>query len=62
MYFDIREKISGANNEDGVIDLIKKLNFDEEQKKARAFRDQYVNFYGSAAQAAVDCIAKELKI
>ena len=62
MYFDIREKVSGADTEDGVIKLIKGIDPEEEQKKTVAFRNQYVNFYGFAAKAAVDCIAKELKI
>ena len=62
MYFDIREKISGAETEDGVIKLIKDLNFEVERKKTIAFRDEFVNFYGSATKAAVDCIAKELEV
>ena len=62
MYFDIREKISGAETEDGLIALIKGMNAEEERKKTAAFRSQYVNFYGSAAKKAVDCIAGELKL
>lgn len=62
MYFDIREKVSGADNEDSVIELIKGMKPEEEKKKTVAFRIQYVNFYGSAAKAAVDYIAQELKI
>ena len=62
MYFDIREKISGADTEDDVIKLIKDIVPEEEQTKTAAFRDEFVNFYGSAAKAAVDCIARELKI
>ena len=62
LYFDIRKKISGADTEAAVIKLIKELNPKEEKKKTVAFRDQYVNFYGSAAKAAVDYIAKELGI
>lgn len=62
MYFDVREKVSGSDSEDGVIKLIKGMEPEEEQKKTAAFRNQYVNFYGSAAKAAVDCIARELKI
>lgn len=62
MYFDIREKISGADNEDQVIELIKGLDVDTESKKTVAFRNEFVNFYGSAAKAAVDCIARELKV
>ena len=62
MYVDVREKVSGSDSEDGVIKLIKGMEPEEEQKKTAAFRNQYVNFYGSAAKAAVDCIARELKI
>ncbi len=62
MYFDIREKISGADTEEGVIKLIKDIVPEDEQTKTVAFRDEFVNFYGSAAKAAVDCIARELKI
>ena len=62
MYFDIREKVSGADNEDGVIKLIKNINPEEEQKKTASFRNEYVNFYGSATKAAVDCIAREMKL
>ena len=62
MYFDIREKVSGADTEDGVIKLIKKLDPNEEQKKTILFRDEFVNFYGSATNAALDCIARKLNI
>ncbi len=62
MYFDIREKISGGANEDQVIELIKSVDMTAESQKAVSFRDEFVNFYGSAAKAAVDCIARELKI
>ena len=60
MYFDIRKKISGADAEDGVIELIKRINLETEQKKTKAFRNEFVNFYGSAAKAAVDCIAEKI--
>ena len=62
MYFDIREKISGGATEDQVIELIKSLDLTEESQKTVSFRDEFVNFYGSAAKAAVDCIARELKV
>ena len=62
MYFDIREKISGGATEDQVIELIKSLDLTEESQKTVSFRDEFVNFYGSAAKAAVDCIASELKV
>lgn len=62
MYFDIREMISGADTEEGVIKLIKDIDPKKERKKTVAFRDEFVNFYGSAAKAAVNCIARELNI
>lgn len=62
MYFDIREKVSGADTEDGVIDLIKQLDIEAEKKKTISFREEFVNFYGAASKAAVDCIARELKV
>ena len=62
MYFDIRKKISGGDSEEQVIKLIKSMDTVSESKKSAAFRDEYVNFYGSATKAAVDCIASELKI
>ena len=60
MYFDIREKVSGADTEDGVIELIKGIEPEAERKRTEIFRNQYVNFYGSAAKAAVDCIAERI--
>ena len=60
MYFDIRDYVSGGMSEDEVIELIKTLNIDKETAKTIAFRDKYVNYYGHAAQDAVNYIAKEL--
>ena len=62
MYFDIREKVSGGTTEDQVIKLIKGLDTIEEGKKTVSFRNEFINFYGFAAKAAVDCIAKVLEI
>ena len=62
MYFDIRERIGGGKTEDQVIELIKSMDMSAETRKTISFRDEFVNFYGSATKAAVDCIAKELKI
>ncbi|MCR5047387.1 MAG: CDP-glycerol glycerophosphotransferase family protein [Saccharofermentans sp.] len=62
MYFDIRDYINGADSQEGVIELIKNIECSKESQRTIAFRDKYVNFYGKAAQAAVDRIAKELNI
>ena len=60
MYFDIREKVNGGTTEDQVIELIKNIDGAAERKKTEAFRDEFVNFYGGAAKAAVDCIAEKI--
>ncbi len=60
MYFDIREYLSGAATEDGVIDYIKNMDYSSEVEKTRAFRDSFMNFYGSAAKKTVDCIAEHI--
>ena len=61
LYFDIREKVNGSDTEDGVINLIKNLNRQEEQKRTLAFRKRYISFYGNATKEAVDCIAKRIE-
>ncbi|MDO4413688.1 MAG: CDP-glycerol glycerophosphotransferase family protein [Erysipelotrichaceae bacterium] len=60
MYFDIRDYISGDDDEDALIDLILNLQFNKEVKKTGIFRNTYVQYYGNAAKAAVECIAENL--
>ncbi len=60
MYFDIREYVNGATIEDEMIEMIKSLDYEKASERTVAFRDRFINFYGHAADAAVDCIAKEL--
>ena len=60
MYFDIRESIHGANNEDDLIQQIIDLDYDVETKLLEVFRNQYVNYYGNAAQLSLDRIYEEL--
>lgn len=60
MYFDIREYIDGATTEDELIEMIKSLDYEKASERTVAFRNRFINFYGHAADAAVDCIAKEL--
>ena len=61
MYFDIRDKVNGADTEDAVIDLIKQIDMEAEKKRTLAFRSQYVDFYGYATKAAVDYIANRIR-
>ena len=60
MYFDIRDYISGDDNEEGVIDRILNLQLNKEVEKTEIFRNTYVQYYGNAAKAAVECIAENL--
>lgn len=60
MYFDIREKIGGGATEGEAIELIKAMNQEAESKKAEAFRSEYVNFYGVATKAAIECIVENI--
>lgn len=60
MYFDIRDYVSGADNESELIAIIKSLDAKKEMEKTIVFRNKYINFYGHASKDAVDCIAKEL--
>ena len=60
MYFDIRDYLNGSNNEDDLIQIIKNINYSDEIKKTQMFRDKYVNYYGNAAKASVDCIYKNI--
>lgn len=62
MYFDIRSYLSGASEESDLISLIQELNYNKEAEKTRIFRNTYVQYYGNAAKAAVDCIAGHLGI
>lgn len=57
MYFDIREYLNGADNEDDLIDRMESLNCQNEVERTRAFRERFMNFYGNAAEGTVDCIA-----
>lgn len=61
LYFDIRNFISGSDNEEDVIRIIKSMNVGEESAKTCAFRGKYVKYYGDATRQSVDYIAKTLK-
>lgn len=60
MYFDIRECLSGADNEDELLEIISNISVVDKIDKTRAFRLKYVNFYGSAAKKTVNIIAERL--
>lgn len=60
MYFDIREQLPNAENEDELLDLIMKTPVGTPAPSTIAFRDKYVTEYGHAAEKSLDIIAKEL--
>ena len=56
MYFDIRDYISGADNETDLINHIKNMDIEDELNRTVVFRNKYVNYYGNAVRQSVDCI------
>ncbi len=60
MYFDIREKLSGADNEDDLINLLKMMDYELEKQNNKAFKSEYLNYYGSAVQESLDCIINNI--
>lgn len=62
MYFDIRYYIDGAATEDDLIKLLLNYNENDVKNKTVKFRRKFVDFYGHASEAAVDCIASRLSL
>ncbi len=60
MYFDIRTHLSGSDTEDGVLKLLKSIDLEREKEKTGLFREKYVQYYGNAAEIALQCIAEKL--
>lgn len=60
MYFDIRDFLSGADNEDDVIRLIKRMSVQDETAKTIAFRNRYLDYYGGASRKTIDFIADKI--
>lgn len=60
MYFDIRDEINGANNEDDLIEILKNIDWEKERKANTQFRDKYLNYYGDAVEKSIDCIFKNI--
>lgn len=60
MYFDIREWLPSADNEDDLLKLIKAGNQDVQTSMTRKFQQKYVTSYGTAVEKSLDIIYKEL--
>ena len=60
MYFDIRDWLPSADNEDRLLELIKEDAQEEHIAKTRKFQQKYVTAYGSAVRESLDVIHTEL--
>lgn len=56
MYFDVREWLPSASNEDGVLKLIKHTDANAESEVTRKFQKNFVTEFGSATQKSLDII------
>jgi len=59
VYFDIRDWVDGADNEDDLLEKIKKTTLGRSEKTI-TFRNRYLNYYGSATKRCVDRIAEKI--
>ena len=62
MYFDIRDYLPSAANEDEVLSLIKYVNTIEQIASAKQFQQKFVTAFGSAIKKSINVIAEELKL
>lgn len=62
MYFDIRDYLPNAENEDDLIQLIKAHSEHGCIAKTKSFRQKYVTAYGNASHKSLDIISKELGV
>lgn len=60
MYFNIRDYLNGSDNEDDLLNELKNIDTDKELELAIKFRKHYVQYYGQATKASVNCIAENL--
>lgn len=54
MYFDIRDWLNGSDNQDGIVELLKELDYEAESEKSRAFREAFVQYFGNGAREVAD--------
>ena len=60
MYFDIRDWLPSAKNEDELLTLIKSDTKDKQIAMTRKFQQKYVTAYGSATKHSLDVIYDQL--
>jgi len=60
MYFDIREWLSGSDNEDDLLKILMNIDEEKEKEKNIKFRNKYVNYFGNAVESTIERINKEI--
>lgn len=61
MYFDIREWLPNADNEDELIKLIQNTDTTKENAATKRFQEHFVTEYGSAAKKSLDIIYDKIR-
>lgn len=61
MYFDIRDYLPNADNEDDLIKLIQNTDTTKQNAATKKFQEHFVTEYGSAAQKSIDIIYNAIK-
>lgn len=62
LYFDIREELNGADNEDDLIYLLSNFDLKKEKNRLISFKNKYVNYYGNATSHLLNHISFLLKL
>lgn len=62
MYMDIRKYFNGSDNEEELLTLLKNMDWQAEETRAKSFKDKFALQDGHAADAVLDVIAKHLRI
>ena len=60
MYFDIRDWLPSAKNENELLNLIKSDTQDKQIAMTKRFQQKYVTAYGCATEQSLGVIYKEL--
>lgn len=60
VYFDIREWFQSAETESELIDIIKNINVEQEKRRVKSFKENYLQYYGNAAGKSVDILKEKL--
>lgn len=60
VYFDIRKSLIALDNEDSLLNAVKKMDITKSKEIAIAFREKYVQYYGNATEKAVNIIYNKI--